>query len=139
MLDLYAGTGVMAIEAISRGALHADLVEVDSRRTSEIRENLKGMELEGQAKVFTGRVMKVIASLPGGYDLVFADPPYELREWDGLLSSLNRLGIVNSDGLVVAEHSHVADLPSRYDTLMRVDDRRYGDTSITIYQANSNG
>ena len=97
------------------------------------------MELESQTKVFTGRVMKVLASLPGDYDLVFADPPYELREWDGLLDSLNRPGIVNSGGLVVAEHSHVADLPSRCDALVRVDDRRYGDTSITIYQANSNG
>lgn len=139
MLDLYAGTGVMAIEAISRGARHADLVEIDSRRTSEIRENLMGMELEGQTKVFTGRVMKVIARLPGGYDLVFADPPYELREWDGLMSSLNRPGIVNSSGFVIAEHSQVADLSSRYGTLVRVDHRRYGDTSITIYQANSNG
>ena len=139
MLDLYAGTGVMAIEAISRGARHADLVEVDSRRTSEIRENLRGMALEGQTKVFTGRVMRLIASLPGGYDLVFADPPYELWEWDGLMNSLNRPGIVNSGGLVVAEHSQAADLPLRYDSLVRVDDRRYGDTSITIYQANSNG
>ena len=63
MLDLYAGTGVMAMEAISRGARYADLVEVESRRSREIRENLRSMDLDGQTKVFTGRVMKVIASL----------------------------------------------------------------------------
>ena len=127
------------MEAISRGAQHADLVEVDPRRAGEIRENLRGMELEGQAKIFTGRVMNVIDNLPGGYDLVFADPPYELQEWNVLMSGLTKPGIINSGGLVVAEHSRVTGLPCQYDTLMKVDDRRYGDTSITIYQVNANG
>lgn len=139
MLDLYAGTGVMAMEAISRGARYADLVEVEPRRSSEIRENLRSMDLEGQTKVFTGRVMKVIASLPGGYDLVFADPPYQLQEWDSLMNSLNRQGVVNSDGIVIAEHSHVTELSPQYDILMKADNRRYGDTSITVYQVGSNG
>ncbi len=139
MLDLYAGTGVMAMEAISRGARYADLVEVEPRRSSEIRENLRSMDLEGQTKVFTGRVMKVIASLPGGYDLVFADPPYQLQEWDSLMNSLNRQGVVNSDGIVIAEHSHVTELSPQYNILMKADNRRYGDTSITVYQVGSNG
>ena len=139
MLDLYAGTGVMAMEAISRGARYADLVEVESRRSREIRENLRSLDLEGQTKVFTGRVMNVIASLPGGYDLVFADPPYQLQEWDGLMNSLNRQGVVNSDGIVVAEHSYGTELSPQYDVLMKVDNRRYGDTSITVYRVGSNG
>ena len=123
VLDLYAGTGVMSVEAISRGARHADLVEVDSRRADEIRENLRGIEVEGRTKVYTGRVVKVVDSLPGGYDLVFADPPYELQEWDILMNTLNRPGVVNSGGLVIAEHRRGTELAERYDTLERVDDR----------------
>ncbi len=129
----------MSVEAISRGARHADLVEVDSRRADEIRENLRGIEVEGRTKVYTGRVVKVVDSLPGGYDLVFADPPYELQEWDILMNTLNRPGVVNSGGLVIAEHRRGTELAERYDTLERVDDRRYGDTSISVYQVSTSG
>ena len=133
VLDLYAGTGVMAMEAISRGAAWADLVEVDARLVRGIRENLRSLSAAGQARVYRGRTLDVLDRLPGGYDLVFADPPYEMREWDPLMDRLNRPGLINSGGIVVAEHRHDMAMAERYDGFERVTTRKYGDTGISVY------
>ena len=139
VLDLYAGTGVLAIEAISRGAAWADLVELDFRRAGEIRENLRSLSVAGQARVYRGRTLKTLQSLPGDYDLVFADPPYDLEEWDALMTGLNVPGLVKDAGVVVAEHRHGTPMGDHYGILERVTTRRYGDTAISIYRAAASG
>ena len=139
VLDLYAGTGVMSMEAISRGAAQADLVEISSRRVQRIRENLRNISAADRATVHRGRVLKVLNGLSGGYDLVFADPPYETREWDVLMEGLNRPGFVNAGGTVVAEHRHDTPLAEHYGAFERVSSRRYGDTGISVYKVSADG
>ena len=139
VLDLYAGTGVMAMEAISRGAVWADLVEVNARRVRGIRENLRSLSVAGQATVYRGRALDLLDSLPGGYDLVFADPPYEMQEWDSLMDGLNRPGLVKSGGVVVAEHRHGVAMTDRYGAFERVTKKRYGDTGISVYAVGDGG
>lgn len=139
VLDLYAGTGVMSMEAISRGAAWADLVEINSRRVEKIRENLQSISVADRARVYRGRAIRMLDSLSGGYDLVFADPPYETREWDLLMEGLSRPGFVNAGGIVVAEHRVSTSLAELYGAFERVSSRRYGDTGISVYIVSANG
>jgi 16S rRNA (guanine966-N2)-methyltransferase len=140
VLDLYAGTGILAIEALSRGAAWADLVEISARSVRTIRENLGDLSLSEQAKVCRAGAVAALKSLPGGYSLVFADPPYDLDEWESLMVGLGSGDLLAEEGIVVAEHRHGAAMTERYGSLVRVKSRRYGDTAITIYKAEvSNG
>lgn len=131
VLDLYAGSGALAIEALSRGAAEATLVDSSTDAVAAIRRNLAALDLE--AEVRRQPVQSFIrGALETGrqYDLVFADPPYRLASslpasWlDGLLAAGAR---------VVAESDKRA--PVELATLELVDERRYGDTLIRIYHA----
>ena len=134
-LDLYAGTGALGLEALSRGAASAEFVEVSARRCRHIREALTALGLEGRGSVRNGRVERMLESLGGGYGLVFADPPYALDDWQGLMWALNRGGFVVEGGVVVAEHRSDAVMADEYGRLSLLTRRRYGDTGISIYEA----
>ena len=92
VLDLYAGTGMLGIEALSRGAESAVFVEVDSTLVRRMRDNLREMSVNKRALVVRGRVERVLDDLDGGYDLVFADPPYRDEVWDELMDRLGKKG-----------------------------------------------
>ena len=81
----------------------------------------------------------MLNGLSGGYDLVFADPPYETQEWDLLMEGLSRPGFVNAGGIVVAEHRYDAPLAEDYGVFERVSSRRYGDTGISVYRVSADG
>lgn len=135
VLDLYAGTGALGLEALSRGAAHADFVEVNARRCHQIREHLRELSLSEQGRVYPGRAERVLASLPGGYHLVLADPPYEMNTWDSLMELLNEGALLNEDCFVVVEHRYDTALADEYGKLSLVTRRRYGDTSVSIYRS----
>jgi 16S rRNA (guanine966-N2)-methyltransferase len=139
VLDLYAGTGALGIEALSRNAAWVDFVEANARQSLQIRENLRALSLSARGKVYQARAERVLIDLSGGYDVVFADPPYNTNVWDELMSLLNSEGVVKGNGLVVAEHRHDTSLSAEYGRLGRVSSRRYGDTAISIYRAVING
>lgn len=135
VLDLYAGTGAIGIDALSRGAAWVDFVERDARRCRAIRGSLRQLGLEQKARVHAGQARKTLPRLADGYDVVFADPPYESDELAGLGEELERAGLLNVGATVVLERpSNRAPInPSR--GLRHVSDRKYGDTTITILKA----
>ena len=132
-LDLYAGSGALGLEALSRGAASVDFVELNRRRCGYIREALAAMGLSERGKVHNGRVERIVETLDGGYGLVFADPPYALDDWERVMGALNRCGMLREDGTVVAEHRHGAAPADGYGRLSLRTRRRYGDTGISIY------
>lgn len=134
VLDLYAGTGALGIEALSRGALHADFVERNRACCAVIRENLRRTGLEEQGRVYCLEVARALRILQNGYDLVFADPPYGDP---GLGLVLERLGHSHllADGVAVVEHSYRFPLAESYGPLKIVNQRRHGDTCISFYEA----
>ena len=134
VLDLFAGTGVMGIEALSRGAEQADFVEVDALRAKSIREGLSGLSMDERGRVYRMRVERALVSLSGVYDLVFVDPPYDLEDWDALMDGIAASGLTEAEGEVVVEYSSRTSLATRYGGLVEDTRRRYGDTSITIYR-----
>ncbi len=139
VLDLYAGTGALGIEALSRGAAWADFVESDGRRCRQLARNLGELDMDDRGRVLCGRVERMLGGMCGEYGLVMADPPYESTSWEATLSQLSERGLVAEGGVVVAEHRSSQSLETGYGSLRRVDSRRYGDTAITFYKVGENG
>ncbi len=134
VLDLYAGSGALGLEALSRGAAYALFIEADARRCRSIREALAALALTEQASVRNGRVERILDALAGKYGLVFADPPYAQTDWQPLMRRLNRGGLLTEDAMVVAEHRRETELADEYGSLALQTRRRYGDTAISIYK-----
>jgi 16S rRNA (guanine966-N2)-methyltransferase len=139
-LDLFAGSGAVGLEALSRGAAQVTLVESDHSALEHLRANLAALSgpSPGQGSVVASPAMRAIglaAQRGEAYNIVFLDPPYDLPE--ALLSALERLGqgdgAVAPQGLVVAQHQAKVGLPDRVGDLRAVDVRKLGDTVLRFY------
>jgi 16S rRNA (guanine966-N2)-methyltransferase len=134
VLDLYAGSGALAIEALSRGAAHAVLVERDRRAVAAIRHNLAALSLEAEARVLSLPVERALSALTAEdpFDLVLCDPPWA----DGatalpVLGKLTLTGRLRKDARVVLEHSS-REQPEPPEGLVRFDQRSFGDTGLSF-------
>ncbi|WP_227980780.1 16S rRNA (guanine(966)-N(2))-methyltransferase RsmD [Nocardia spumae] len=134
VLDLYAGSGALGLEALSRGASHALLVESDRKAAAVIRGNIADLGLPG-AELRPGTVASVLASAPAeSYDLVLSDPPYAVTDVavEADLSALAANGWLAPDALIVVERSARSPetaWPAKYSALKS---RRYGETRIDL-------
>jgi len=136
VLDLYAGTGVFALEAVSRGAASAVLVESDARACGVIFHNLAALGYEDRCRVVRGELPKALGELSGErFDLVFSDPPYALRAAQATLEALTARRLLAPDARVVLETGRREPLPQAPPALRLADERRYGDTRVLIFQA----
>ncbi len=134
VLDLFAGSGSLGIEALSHGAGWADFVEWDRRQSAVITSNLETTGLASQGHVHRLDVMQAIQTLPGGYDLVLMDPPYKMGGLDSLLEKIaSQAGLVVDGGVVIAGHSKREDLKQTYGPLRLTSHRRYGDNVIDFF------
>lgn len=134
VLDLYAGTGALGLEALSRGALLADFVESSPRLCSLIRANIVSLGFQGRARVVCRRVERALALLEGPYHLALADPPYEAWPLEGLLQRLGEAPLLAPGALLVLEHSARHRPGERYGDLALWQCRRYGDTCLSFYR-----
>ena len=126
--DLYAGTGAIGIEALSRGAARAIFVEQKHAAVKGIRENLRSLGIEGRAEVRQGRVTAMIPRLEA--DIVFLDPPYALEnEYAAALGSLGE----NPPPLVIAQHPPRLKLSDNYGNLHRTRLVKHGDNALSFY------
>jgi 16S rRNA (guanine966-N2)-methyltransferase len=127
--DLYAGTGSVGIEAISRGAARAILVEADRTALRVIHENLSALGIAGRVDVRAARATKVIPSLRA--DVVFLDPPYPLeKEYAAALALLGR----QAPSLVIAQHPPRLLLEEEYGALHRTRILKQGDNWLSFYE-----
>ncbi len=139
-VDLYAGTGAVGIEAISRGATHVWFAENSEPAITSLRANLSalkivhGYTLEDRG---TGALLQRLAKLTTPLDLVFLDPPYEAAaEYEGTLSFLGSVRgrqLLSPDALVIAEHSSKAQLAQRYGALHHTRLLKQGDAALSFY------
>lgn len=132
-LDLYAGTGALGLEAVSRGAPRAVLVEQSPKALAALRANVAALAPE-RVTVHAGRVEQVLPRLSGRFGVVFCDPPYaDLRE-DRTWEVLSRVGpLLEPEGTFVLERSP-GDPPRDLPGLEIWLDRAYGDTALTLYR-----
>jgi 16S rRNA (guanine(966)-N(2))-methyltransferase RsmD len=134
VLDLFAGTGSMGIEALSRGAAWADFVERDRRQCAVIRENLATTGFGPLAEVRQGDATRTLPLLPGDYGLILLDPPYRMGAFHCVLEAISQQpGLLSPQGMVVAGHSRQTELRAAYGKLRRVVFRQYGDNSVAFY------
>ncbi len=139
VLDLYAGSGALGIEALSRGARWCDFVEKNARACTSIRENLSKTGFDEQARVHCAPVERAASRLEadarrGSYTLVLADPPYAQAGTEAL-ERLAETGLVEAGTTVlVLEHSSREDAPERLGGLSQVKTLRHGDSAVSIYR-----
>ena len=128
LVDAYAGTGAVGIEALSRGAAHVYFLEKNPHAVDVIRDNLAAMGAAGRATVLTGLVLLTLARAKG--DIVFLDPPYELeREYGAAMELL----AADPPALVVVQHAARAPRAATYGGLIRSRVVRQGDNALSFY------
>lgn len=138
VVDLFAGSGALGIEALSRGAAYADFVEAAREPRAVLARNLAALGLEDRSRVWPLRLPGAIARLAGplaAADLVLADPPYGGEDARAVLDSLAAPGVLRAGARVVLERHQKDDVPSRAGVLALVRERRYGETTVNLYEA----
>ena len=133
-LDIYAGSGSLGIEALSRGAIWADFFEHNPRQCAAIRENLVSTGFTDRARVYCMDVEEGMAVLEARYHLVLMDPPYKLSSLDEVLDKLAASNLLEVGATVVVGHSKRLSLQSSYRTLSLVGSYRYGDSAIDFLE-----
>lgn len=136
VLDLYAGTGALSLEALSRGAARATMVERDREALRFIGLNVKALGFTEQVRVMAtpvDRALRTLRAEGSRFPLVFADPPYaEARLTDTLTQLAD--GLLAEDALVVFEHARSEEAPLQLARFVREDQRAFGDTRISLYR-----
>ena len=136
-LDLYAGTGAVGLEALSRGAERVFFVESSQVRSKAIMDCLIRIGLEARAVVYretTDAFLKRAAMRGMQFDIIFADPPYISDEFAEALPYVAEHNILKADGCILVEHSSKKVLPEHLHDIKRIKDYKYGDTMITLYR-----
>ncbi|WP_330332848.1 16S rRNA (guanine(966)-N(2))-methyltransferase RsmD [Streptomyces sp. NBC_00536] len=133
VLDLYGGSGAVGLEALSRGAAHALLVEADAKAAKAIRENIQTLALPG-AEFRAGKAEQIVAVRAGGdpYDIVFLDPPYDVAHDDlaEILLTLRSNAWLTGDALVTVERSTRSGAFPWPDGFEPLRSRRYGEGTL---------
>jgi 16S rRNA (guanine966-N2)-methyltransferase len=134
VLDLYAGSGALGIEALSRGAGQADFVDRSGAACAVIRANLDRLGFaDDRARVYCSSVARVLGRLNGSYDLVLVDPPYGDRSAIEILSGATAASLWRKDSIMVFEHSRRDAPPSEIGPLILMRTRSHGSSSVSFY------
>ena len=139
VLDLYAGTGALGIEALSRGAHRAVFVERDHQALVVLRRNLRELGVEERSSVLGGEVcgaLRRLASQEEHFSWVFLDPPYA-KETEGVLAELSGGELLTSCAVVVVEHDRRHRPAGSVGGLFLTDRRMYGDTELSFFRRSS--
>ncbi len=133
VLDLFAGSGGLSIEAISRGMSAAVLVERDRRAQAIIQENIKMTKAEDQFALFKMEADCAIAQLTGQFDLVFLDPPYAKETIVATIEALVANNLLSEEVMVVCETDKSVVLPEEIGNLGIWKEKTYGISKVTVY------
>ncbi len=136
VLDLFAGTGNLTFEALSRGAEQACLVDVSREAAKMIRKNIETLGFSRSARVLGIPVLRAIHVLAGRgdkFDLILADPPYDKGWVERVLRSLAQEELLEEDGILVVEHSTREGVKESYGSMVLQDQRRYGGTCLSFF------
>lgn len=141
VLELFAGSGAVALEAVGRGALSAVCIEGDRRALTVLERNVSRLGERGVVEVRRGRLPDDLARLAAEgarFDLVYADPPYRFPDYPALIAAVAPL--LAEHGELVVEHAARRELPAEVEadgtsgTMVRVEVRRYGESAVSFYR-----
>ena len=137
MLDLFAGTGALGLEALSRGAATATFVERDRNALASLRANLVELNLSARARVMAGDVLPALEQLAAAgevFDCVFLDPPYGSDVGARTVERLAPGLILSENAMLVVQAFHKSEFPERVGVLSQLWQRRYGESRLTVYR-----
>lgn len=135
VLDLFGGSGQLAIEALSRGAAHAVIVDQSKESVSVIRKNLIKTNLLSKAEIMCADYLYYLNHSRERFDIIFLDPPYREKFLENALNRISEIDILKTGGIIICERPAEKVLPDTFAAFRRVRDYRYGRTGITLYRA----
>jgi 16S rRNA (guanine(966)-N(2))-methyltransferase RsmD len=136
-VDLYAGTGTMGMEAMSRGAERVFFVESDPERYSVLRETLEGCGCSARAEILNMPAVDFIRTFSDTgkiADILYLDPPYDSDELEKMLPLIAQSGVLPETGIVLAEHDRNLSLADEAGELIKRKTYKYGDTMLSLYR-----
>ena len=139
VLDLYAGSGGLAIEAVSRGISKAVLVERDYKAQAVVLDNIKMTKEESKFSLLKMDANRALKGLTDRFDLVFLDPPYAKASIVEDIEKIVALNLLTDQALIVCETDVSVSLPSEIANLKVIKEKNYGISKVTIYERGSNG
>ena len=134
VLDLFAGSGQLGIEALSRGAERAVFVDAGKNAAALVKENLRRSKLTDKAQVVQTDYFSYLSRCREKFGLIFLDPPYAENFLENALEKIVEFDILSSGGIIVAERPEGKELPQEFEGYTRSRDYRYGITLITLYR-----
>ena len=138
VLDLFAGTGQLGIECLSRGAAEAVFVDRRADAVKLIRENLKVTELTDRARVVSADSMEFLKGLREKFDIIFLDPPYAAGLLEPAIAHIAKFDILNPHGIIMAEHPVERTMPALSAPYRLHKTYRYGKIAVTMYRRSGN-
>lgn len=133
VLDLYAGSGGLSIEAVSRGMEAAVLVERDRRAQAIIRDNIRMTKEDSKFQLLSMEAKQALAHLSGSFDLVFLDPPYAAEDIVADITELCQRQLLSQEVMVVCETDKAVSLPEEIAELGIWKEKIYGISKVTVY------
>lgn len=133
VLDLFAGSGQLAIEAMSRGAAYAVLVDQSPEAVKVIKENLKKVKFDQQASVFQSDYLRFLSTTREKFDIIFLDPPYAEKMLENALQKISEIDILTEGGIIVCERPRDKVMPAAVGDLICSRDYNYGKTAVNLY------
>ncbi|WP_308639204.1 16S rRNA (guanine(966)-N(2))-methyltransferase RsmD [Paenibacillus silvisoli] len=137
VLDLFAGTGGLGIESLSRGMERAVFVDLDGGSIEVIKHNVQAAGVTEHAEIYrteAARAVKALAKRGLKFKLVFLDPPYRMKEMDELMEELAARGLLEELATIVVEHDAEHVYPEALQPFRQIKRSQYGDTAVTIYR-----
>ena len=135
-LDLFAGSGGLGMEALSRGLDKVIFIDRDLKAIQTIHENIKACKFEEKAEVYRNdadRALKALIKRELQFDYIFLDPPYKLQQLVSLMEKMDEQKLLNKGGVIVCEHIHTVHLPDKVGEYIQIKHEEYGIIAVTIY------
>jgi len=133
VLDLFAGSGILGLEALSRGASHCWFNELDRRHTAIIRSNIEHCGAEAVSTVYNKDFRKCLRTLKSQMDLILLDPPYQSGYYREALEIIDEEDLLSDDGVIVAEHLYANPLEEQYGKLLKIKEKKYGTIGVDLF------
>ncbi len=134
ILDLFAGTGQLGIECLSRGAVHCDFVDSAPAAMKIVKENVTACRLADKATFHQKDFSAFLNGVRGKYDLIFLDPPYASGNLERALKTITAIDIVSGNGIIVCETPVESTLPELPPSYQKTGEYRYGKIKVTLYR-----
>ena len=133
VLDLFGGSGQLAIEALSRGADYAVIVDQSAEAVKVIKDNLKKTKFDQQASVFQMDYLRYLSTARAKFDLIFLDPPYAEKSLENALQKISEIDILSEGGIIICERPKDKVMPPEVGGLLCSRDYNYGKTAVNLY------